>query len=684
MPKFKMDSAADCRQVREKARDQWRAWQARLTEWREVRDRRMDKTLEAFKSVLHESYQQAWHPYQGGDVDAEIQTLKQIANANELVLELVSKTTDAGAIKKIQQMEDALDALIHSLRTAQVQADSKDAAIGEGRAVLILDCLRNKHNQAAYADREGLQKHAEAEDDDEDDTPRKRYKESYKKHGDHDKAYVDVMEQAEADDGPQFRIRVPDNAAVDVFMDGDDVWGVIEYGEKDINPLLEMGREKGLKYEDGKFVVGDAPALSDYTTPEGQSTGSNKTTYCRIQSKQGTYLYVDQQDQSGDGVMVNWPNPFGGQSAGAYVLPGNSKARGNPEDRYEPVVLALLVEQARLNIAETQLQTLATMEAARGPYRASPIPTAMPMDPTQSPKGVQVKGANPTPAVAGEIKRVEGTDLDMVAYADRAAARLVSHQASELLSGSGSADESAAHLARLQTVMLTKLVPLQDSDAEVWHKVAEDLMRYCSHTGEDIVVPWIAPGARKKGDPPRVAEMRRLTPEMAKLPVIIAVSLEAETPESKAGKEQLSLQRVEAGVYGMTRHREVIGDKDPMFTEQQLFVDQIVSTVGAQFSTELVLQALKQAQDKFLATLLEKSQPPAAEPTSLIPASPPTSLPPAAGVPPMMPDPMMPDPGMAMDGSLGMQNPLDGSPVVQTTRSALSAGQLVPTAPGAI
>jgi len=150
--------------------------------------------------------------------------------------------------------------------------------------------------------------------------------------------------------------------------------------------------------------------------------------------------------------------------------------------------------------------------------------------------------------------------------------------------GTGSAGESGQHLARAQTAILTELTAYQANVAEVCKRVHQCIDAYTIATGESIKVTYVP---ESDGEKRSKAEVRELTPKMAKLPIDVTYTIGSRTPEGDWAAEQMSRTRWLDGVYGLTEHQKQIGITDPIRTQFETGVDSMLGSVKGLLEGEI-------------------------------------------------------------------------------------------------
>lgn len=567
----------------------------RIIEFRKVRDRQMEDLLNDFKAMLPEKMQQHFVPYQSAEPEHEIQVLKHITVSNVSEIQVIATSKDRGLGKRPQELEDALIALDEALWPQQVALDELDGMFGDGWVGVSLEKIQGSPALSQFSDSAALKAEMEtaAEDatdttteaDPYDDAPAAQYARAYQDalpaadntdHA-HELAYGTVTDNARMADGLRWQIRVIESLTFDPWLGPDGrVQKAVEQGEIELNPCIETYAEYGLGIsEDGKrFTLtengSDAPDAGDplgaVTVPlrehggGGVPGGGKMVKYMQIRTLEETIVYLEHPGRStaaDPGCIIRFPNPFGGKSTGYYIIAGNTKLRGNPVDRYDPPILPLLVETQHLNMVKSAMLAMAYAEASRDLYQeANPSPV-QPADASRETKSIQTKDGAAPPVAMGTVQRLPETGIDMKVVLEMIETTLDRFRSRELLAGSGSSSETGVHLARLQTQLLTQLVPYQVSRATTRKQILQDFLLFVLASGERVVIPWLPQ------DQERVAQPREITPAHARLPVVIRYTLGADTPESKAAREQMSQQQTEFGTISMETHMENAGVKDP-------------------------------------------------------------------------------------------------------------------------
>lgn len=666
---------------------------ARIEEFRAIRDRRMDETLGAFKNVLAGQLQENFVPYQSPEPDHEIQVLKHLMASNVSEIEVIATSNDRGLGRQPQQLEDALEALDASLFPIRVSLDECDGILGDGVTVLSLERIAGSPELAKYADPDALKEGAEGitaetefeEDAELDDAPQAQYNRAYqdalkadqaKPAADqgqldpHEVAYGRVTDNARMADGLRWRVRVVDILTFAAFMGDDPIrpeYGC-ERGTMLRNPALKVLKNYGVDLVDGRWVLTrrgqdtDNSAVGSEIVPQRDRSTLGKSAdtvdFWKIRTRDGTYLYLEHMDGKNGldgqpGVILETENEFGGKSCGYYILAGNTKNRGNFDDRYDSPILAMLVETQHMNFLRSAMLAQAYAEASRDVYQTDNPPAVAPADPSQETKSVQPKDGSTPPVAMGKVERIPDTGIELVKVHEVLEQNLDRYRSRELLAGTGSSSETGIHLARLQTQLLTQLTPFQTMRAETRKMILQDFLVYVITSGERCVIPFL-PDAMPDGK--KVAQPREITPKLARLPVVLRYTIGADTPESKYARIQMSQQQTEFGTISMQTHMENSGVKDPAAERRLIAKDSVrqamIGTakqpgfIGTQV-TELLTQYTKQRLEENLGPLAPPPAPPG---------------PPGGGLP-----------GPAIPAEGGGQTPVQTAP---TTNG-------VPVAPGA-
>lgn len=589
----------------------------RVPQYRQVVDRKMT-TLEAFKSVMAPDYQKAWVPAQTAIPNKALFRLTNIMASNAHEFAAVVRSTDQSEVNLGQDYEDAHVAIDELIFTTEIKRKMR-GFLADSYGVVAIDVRPAAETLAKYADRGGLEKYAES-DAEGDDEPSNRYRKRYQQATDddekkgrtrtkrerHEDAYDAVTTDAMLADGLCITVRVPDILTFRGFQtDGDPHCFAIgmEVGQKQLNPLLEALGGYGLKVADGLLYIEDESdkrkrgrsasyeALGVGMIAEAQSStgmaGETWVEYCQIRTCEETLILIEHPagkkgKDDEPGVLIRVPNLFGNKYTGYFLIEGDAKSRsGSLEDRYEPPLLAIINEAQHYNLLRSAYESMAIEEATRAPY--VPIETGQPVvDPTQETKSKQPQDG--VQQVAGEIRRVETTGAKLEEMLQHSTTEMHLHEPLIGLTGTGTAGESGQHLARVQTAVLTELTTYQGSVAEVCKRVHYCIDSYVVATGETIKMAYVAESG---GEKRTKAEVRELTPQMAKLPLDVTYTIGSRTPEGDYAAEQMSRTRWLDGVYGLTEHQEQIGIKDPVQTQFDTGVDSMLASVKGVLEGEI-------------------------------------------------------------------------------------------------
>ncbi|MDE3096868.1 MAG: hypothetical protein KGK07_12845 [Chloroflexota bacterium] len=421
---------------------------------------------------------------------------------------------------------------------------------------------------------------------------RDRYRAAYAKAGNHAKAYRQATSDAEKEGGFTYRGRVVDRETFWGWEDQPYELAIgMEDGDMPLAPVLDVIGGFGWHAdEDGCFFKLQkenkdtgmlALGVSLHPLKEGVSEflTSNKVRYTRIADRDTVYVLVEHM--KGETACQDCESPFltfegimAGRSTAYYVVPGDTKARGNTMDRYKPPVLGQLVMAELSNIVDTANLTMAIYEASRTPLQNMPAPTqaGAPLDPTLDAKSRVGKDGRPQPTVAGEVTMEPSSEIDMMKLRQMIDEQTQRYRSHDFMVGSGSAGEPAAHLALMQTAYLTTMTPIQMRRAAARKRILEDLLASWAKSGETQYVPYLPKGPNRTHEV-RVAAPREITPEMAALPVALRVTIGAESPATKWAREQAVRSQIEFGMISMTTGMEEAGVKDPDFEWERKLKD---------------------------------------------------------------------------------------------------------------
>lgn len=687
-----------------KLRDRLKTEKELLRSWRRTRDRREDERLNAFARFLGPAFKDAFTPYQSPEPDQEIQRRKHILVSNPMELEVIARSRKDAA--KAQQLENALEAIADALFTPKVNADECDAILGDGAAILMLERREGKA-LAPYANRTALARAVDPDYQDEgaaedaadlaepEETAIAAYSEAYRKHGDHAKAYDEVTQQAQAEEGLLWCVKVIDREVFDGFEheDGQTFRIAMIDGKVPLNPLLKTLEGYGVRREGNRFVLTEdrkpagQPALGSILQPADEhdlDLDAGQLVRCtRIIRPDKVCIYVEDLDveESGStrpdsGVVVEFDNPLAGVGTGVYIVPGDSRTRGGTlEERYKPAVLGMLVEADILNLVNTAWLTMLFEEASRPPYQqvAENQGLPPPADATRETKAQRVQDGRTPALVRGELRRAETLGVNIGEVRSLLEQQIGRYRSDDFFAGSGSAGEAGIHLARIQTAFLTQMAPIQERRAETRRRILMDLMQAVAITGEPIYC-HATPRDRRPADAGgvRIEEARALTPELAKLPVDVRVTIGADSPETKYAREQAVRANVEFGLYGMTTGMELLGVKDPDAERKRMAVDAMVfDALGTPKAPGWAIQYARDRIQRRIDAYLDAQFPPPEPPGPTVPAGAPPGTP--EMIPPPAAQPMSVPQGV---GALppGAARP---NPPVQTQNG-------VPVAPGAL
>ncbi len=594
----------------------------RVPQYRQVVDGRMT-TLDAFKSVMASDYQKAWVPVQPNLPNKALFRLTNIMAANPHEFSASVRSTDQSEVNLGQDYEDAHVAIDERLFTTEIKRKLR-GFLGDSYGVVAFDVRPSAETLAKFADKEGLEEYAESDDED-DDGPKTKYRNRYKqittddekkgrertKRERHEDAYAAVTTDALLADGIPFSVRVLDIMTFRGFQtDGDPHCFAIgmEFGQKQLNPLLDALGGYGLKVDNGLLYIEDESdkrrrgrsasyeALGVGMIAESQSAtntvGEQWVEYCQIRTCEETLILIEHPNgkkgaDDEPGVLIRVPNLFGNKYTGYFLIEGDAKARsGSLEDRYEPPLKALIMEAQHYALLRSAYEAMAIEETTRAAYQHDESGAGGGVDPdsTQETKSSQPQDGQPIPVTPFEIKRAATTGAKLQDILDHSTQELHGHEPLVGFTGTVQAGESGQHLARAQTAHQMELTPYQANVAEVCKRVHQCGDAYVIATGETIKIAYVP---EKKGDERPKAEVRELTPKMAKLPIDVTYTIGSRTPEGDWAAEQMSVARYKDQIYGLTEHQRQIGIKDPIQTQFDTGVDSLLGSVKGVLEGEI-------------------------------------------------------------------------------------------------
>lgn len=618
----------------------------RIPQYRQITDGKLE-SLASLKEVMAADYQKAFVPYQTGIVAQTLYDMTNIMASNQSELRYKARSTEAAVITKVQAHEhghEALDPLLFPISVRRRMY----SFLADSYTVVALDITPKPGLLAGFADRGKLQKYAEDdESDSESMTPEASYKRAYGSTNKdrtsterHEDAYTKATREAMIADGIGVRVRVIDPMDFRGFQVDDDPARFaigIEYGEKQLNPLLTAFSDMGLrKGSDGCLYIGgdstpESPsyqALSSQTDADSSTGVRNRdgadeyVKYTQIRTCEETVIVIEHPTKAkadNKGIMIKVPNLFGGVSTGYYLIEGDIKLRsGDLEDRYDPPLRNLMNEAQHYSIARTGWEAMAMAEMTRGVYqldRSDASEAIEPFDSTQETKAATPEDGRPLPLASGEVKRIEGFGQKVEALLEHAREMTDAARPTDIWGGTGSSGETGIAIARRETALLTKLTPYQTNVATVCKMIHMDVDRYVAESDEPIVMAYLPPEAVSSTKP----EVREITKESASLPMDMDYEIGSDTPESKAAREQMSSQRMALGVYGITDHREEIGIKDPTAVRLRLAKDRLMQMLyGAPGEPGIIDEAFRPTVLAYGKAALEREFGPKPQPPMIL------------------------------------------------------------------
>jgi len=639
----------------------------RVPQYRQVVDQKMT-TLDAFKGVLAADYQASFVPVQSGIPNKALFRLTNIMASNKHEFAAVVRSTDQPKVNLGQDYEDAHVAIDELLFTTEIKRRMR-GFLGDSYGVVAVDVKPSREVLAKYADRHGLESYAEGDEDDGADEARTEYRKRYQTISDaevtkgrprtkrevHEDAYDAVTTDAMLADGLCASVRVLDVMTFRGFQTDSDphCFAIgMEFGQKQLNPLLEALEGYGLKVDNGLLYIEDEddkrkrPRTASYealgvgmiaASQSASGAGEEWVEYCQIRTCEETLILIEhpkgKKGKDGEpGILIRVPNLFGNKYTGYFLIEGDAKTRsGTLEDRYEPPLKALITEAQHYNLLRSAYEAMGIEEATRPPYMPLDAPVGLETDTTQETKSKQPQDG--VPQVAGEIRRVETTGAKLEDILKHSIEELHSHEPLIGFAGTGSAGESGQHLARAQEAILSEITTYQANVAEVCKRAHQCLDAYVIATGETIKIAYVPAASDEKRSK---AEIRELTPEMAKLPVDVIYTIGSRTPSGDYAAEQMSRTRWLDGVYGLTEHQKQIGITDPIQTQFDTGVDSLLGSVKGVLEGEVTPLLKEYARQ----SIQQAYGPPPAPPVILGPDGmplPPSGAPMGGQAPPPMP-----------------------------------------------
>jgi hypothetical protein len=349
-------------------------------------------------------------------------------------------------------------------------------------------------------------------------------------------------------------------------------------------------------------------------------------TWTRVATRERVCILVEHVEESTEddpGAVLEFDNPMAQASeSGYFIVGGDRKVRGTFEQRYQPPILGALVEAQNIAYVRSALLSQALAEAARTPYQADDGSAMVPpLDSTQEQKSKTVKDGTTPPMLRGQILRVPDTGLNLVQLDDLLDKRMERYRSREFFSGTGSSSETGIHLARTQTAFLTHMVPYQVMRASARKRILQALLKVWAAGKETVYIPFLPGEGRGASKEIRVVKPREITPEMAKMPVDLRITIGAESPETKYAREQAVRENVNFGLYGMTTGRETIGVKNPTEEVRKMAIDNLVFNAlgtkdGPGWAVQYLSARIKQRTEEYL----NASMPPALTTQATTPA----------------------------------------------------------------
>lgn len=564
---------------------------------RKVRDRNLQTELAAFAEGLSENIKKAFVPWMDQEPDAIIRKLKHTLISNPIELEVL--TRDEGVDQQIaQDFELAMEAILEHALPVNVQLLEQDGALGDGWAIGCVEQVPT-NELAPYADRKSLEAYADSDDPDDEDanTPRMQYRQAHRQarekrqqdptgvHAgtEHDEAYRSVTDNARRQSSEfPWQVRICNNLAAyaELGRPGEIEWALEDgmvpvsaiksalegYGyELDPSGKWVLKNESGERTNQEAFLVGEIQA-HNREDALSHTEADKLVRYTRIATKDEIAILVEHCDvddkEKDPGALMRFPNPFGGRYCGYVLIPGDERNRPTWEERFVPPVEGMYVVSFLKAYVYSAAFAMLAEEAMRDVTAIKANPKVPPVEGSQNARVQAVKQGR-LPASVDELQRTPTTGLAVLELAELLDKQADVFRWDDYMTGVGSSGDTGIALARLQTKYLTELQPYQQKRALAYKQILHMITVATAQGEKPLFIPYIPKGTRDADGAIQVAQILELTPDMARMPFEIRVTIGAESPETKFAREQALRAQQAAKIISRTTVQEGSGVKDP-------------------------------------------------------------------------------------------------------------------------
>jgi hypothetical protein len=620
---LKITSSTDLWKLVDEIRKPFDNRDAKWKKRRDIRFRRMDEELASLplNPLVSDT---ALMVTQDESPNQEVHKRVKRLVANKPRFEAVVYDDTPKTQREGQELEDGIKALYKWMNRGKITFDwlltqfQQGDGLGIGKEVFVpghgdvlgaydRDTIDEDNEDEGEDGKEGSQARNKA---------RGKYREALAATGNDDKAYDKVTEDALRAELPPFRFVAVDPLACYWWEDDDGIEVMVEVGEKTLHPLLATFGDYGLRYDSEQnrlYTEDGADVAGGQTTVEYERSDlSTRVNYTEVRTRDKIGILVEHpiirlkagqnpRNLSSDerGVMMVFDNPFGPYTTGYVLVPADITTENDEADRFQPPILAALNVAQPLNILATA-QLSAALENALAPkyVKVSPEQQVSTSDEDKSPEAKEGE----IPSIAGEIKRVEKTAVELERIQDRLLGQAAPYTFQDALSGDATSDTSGHRLAIQVAQADIQMVPYQNARADAIKELMMGIIYAVRRHGLTIYIPTLPDSIRSSGGS-RVTDQAKLTPEMADLHFDLIVSLGSETPVTTYAKWQALQQREEAGTLGFQSLMEQSNVENPEDEINRVFEGKMLKATMEQAIpqlAEMIATAVKTRMQSFL------------------------------------------------------------------------------------
>ncbi len=589
---------------------------------RRIRFRQMEGDLRALP--LSSKADPALLVYQTEEVNQEIHRRVKRLVSNRPRIQLIVYDESPTAKNKGQNIEDGLRALYRWLNRAPVPPEelSVEAQQADGVGILKLDFVPGVIlERLRYFDPEKLE--APSPDDDEEQTRiRARYREirdSYESDPEASaKAYRDLLDEEKRKLPPPLVLSAVDPAVCYWRTDSSHEPEIfVETGKRPLSALIDSINATGaynVKLIDGRLILspGGSEALSYPTIREDETTAysdQDLVEVTEIRTRHEIAFIIEQppagamrhvrrnSSRQDDAIVLVFDNPFGPETTGYFLLPGDVTNHPDPAYRYQPPVLGLLNIAQADNLLTTIRLSAAVENALRKRYvQVQEPPPQAPSDADEA-KTKEIREGRELVQIPGEIRMEEAPNIDL----DKADARLqqlaAENRIHEVLTGDATSADSGHKLAIQVAQADIQHVPYQNRRAQATASLLKACLSAVSYLGTAIFVKE-APETGANRRSVATGRVRKLDPADFDIDYDIVVTVGAETAVTKYARWAALSQRYQSGTLSFETLMESTDVENPEEEIARIFEGQALLATMQQLIPMLVSMAKEAAKRK--------------------------------------------------------------------------------------